>query len=74
MALTDLMVLFGGGMSKCLELWLERPEGSKRKGLFGGSLGDQSVERNADDGGLLCKVSEGSKDSSIRAIPVIYLT
>lgn len=34
-------------------------------GVFCGSLEDKSVERNADDGGMTCEVSERCKDSTI---------
>lgn len=38
-----------------------------------GILEDRNAERNADNGGLACEVSEGSKDS-IQAIHVIFST
>lgn len=45
---------------------MEKPfECSKRNGQFGGCLKDKHVERNTDDGGLACKVSEGSRDTAI---------
>ena len=46
-----------------LELWARKViEYSKPSELFYGSLEDKTSESSADDGGLACDVSEGSKD------------
>lgn len=71
-AKTDLAMFFLEDCGRTLELWAGNAiKQLELYGLFFGSQEDKNTKSKADDEGLACEVSEGSKDS-IMAIYVVF--